>query len=148
LLAALALACLPAAGAAPEKLIEFWPPCPGRVTDGFGWRQNPFGGGGQNFHTGIDIAAKVGTPVRAVAGGTAKAGQDPAWGNYVIVRDGDVEYHYYHLSRVIVKNLEEVKTGKVIGYVGSTGASTGPHLHFAVKRCLDPFQILKNQGGK
>lgn len=121
-------------------------PVEGNISSPFGYRADPWGGDGPDFHNGIDIAADFGTPVRAVAPGVAKVGYDPeGWGNFVIVRDGAVEYHYYHLSEMAVQTGDRVEAGQMIGYVGSTGASTGPHLHFAVKTAVDPLLYLEKE---
>jgi len=117
-------------------------PVRGAVTSGFGPRVDPFTGA-INFHTGIDIAAPEGTTVRAAAGGVAKTGYDPAgWGSFVIIRDKDIEYHYYHLLETYIKTGDFIQPGQVIGLVGNTGASTGPHLHFGIKKVLNPLPLL------
>lgn len=116
----------------------YWPPVEGPVSSPFGMRPSPFGGGYTQFHNGMDIAADFYVPVRSVSQGTVKAGSDDGWGNYVIVRDAEYECHYYHMSGLEVANGQVVEPGQVLGYVGSTGASTGPHLHFSVKRSFDP----------
>lgn len=149
-LAALALclalaALIPAAARGGERpWYAWWPPVPGaRVSSPFGERADPFGGGGTAFHAGVDFAAPAGMPVYAAAAGIAKVGYDEeGWGVFVIVRDREREYHYYHLSEAAVRTGDRVEAGQVIGYVGSTGASTGPHLHFAVKANLDPLSLL------
>jgi murein DD-endopeptidase MepM/ murein hydrolase activator NlpD len=127
----------------------YWPPVEGPVSSPYGERPSPFGGGYTQFHNGVDIAADYYTPVRSVSSGTVKAGYDDGWGNYVIVRDLEFECHYYHMSSLEVTSGQAVEPGQVLGYVGSTGASTGPHLHFGVKRSLDPLLLqegMANQG--
>lgn len=94
-------------------------------------------------NNGVDIAADFYTPVRSVSHGTVKAGSDDGWGNYVIVRDFDYECHYYHMSSLEVTTGQVVEPGQVLGYVGSTGSSTGPHLHFSIKQSFDPSLIQK-----
>lgn len=122
----------------------YWPPVEGPVSSPFGLRLSPFGGGNTQFHNGIDIAADFYAPIRSVSHGTVKAGSDDGWGNYVIVRDAEYECHYYHMSSLEVSTGQVVEPGQVLGYVGSTGASTGPHLHFSIKRCFDPSLIHKD----
>ncbi len=98
---------------------------------------------GQHIHTGIDLAAPEGTPVRAAALGIAYPGFDPALaGIYVYeVVDQHVRVLYCHLSRVRIAAGQPVAAGDVIGEVGSTGLATGPHLHLEVQvdgRAIDP----------
>jgi murein DD-endopeptidase MepM/ murein hydrolase activator NlpD len=100
-----------------------------------------------HIHTGVDLAAPKGTAVRAAAGGTAALGFDPAGaGLYVTVAvDGHVRVLYCHLSAALVSPGEVVRTGQVVGNVGSTGLSTGAHLHFEVQmdgRAVDPVVWL------
>jgi len=97
-------------------------------------------------HEGIDIVVPYGTPVRSAGDGVVSyAGYAPGYGNLVIVRhSGDVETWYGHLSRISVKVGQSVKKGAQLGRAGSTGHSTGPHLHFEVRvkgRSVDPFTI-------
>ena len=96
-----------------------------------------------HLHTGIDLAAPTGNVVAAAAGGTAQIGFDPnGAGLYVALAvDGRVRVLYCHLSAALVSPGERVATGQVIGRVGSSGMSTGPHLHFEVQvagRAVDP----------
>ncbi|MEI7741120.1 MAG: peptidoglycan DD-metalloendopeptidase family protein [bacterium] len=83
-------------------------------------------------HRAIDYAASTGTPIRATADGTiVKAGWNGAYGNYTNIRhNATYSTHYGHQSKIIVKAGQRVKQGQIIGYVGSTGFSTGPHLHY------------------
>jgi murein DD-endopeptidase MepM/ murein hydrolase activator NlpD len=113
---------------------NLWP-IHGYISSGFGWRQNPFGGSSMEFHPGIDICAYYGAPVRAAADGTVEsAGWDGGYGNCITIyhRDG-IESLYGHLSGFAVKAGEKVKKGQVIGYEGSTGEATGPHVHFEIR---------------
>jgi murein DD-endopeptidase MepM/ murein hydrolase activator NlpD len=115
------------------------------VTQGFGPTSAPFeppGFGYPHFHTGIDLAAPLGTPVRAandgfveVAGTMVDAlGIPVGYGNYVKVAVGGSEEEIYgHLSAIAVAPNQVVRTGQLVGAVGSTGSSTGPHLHFEVR---------------
>ncbi len=103
--------------------------------------------GGNRNHGGIDLAAPSGTPVRASLSGTVSfSGWSGAYG-YVIYLDHDpqVQTRYAHLSGFAVETGDRVQQGDVIGYVGSTGASTGPHLHFEIRLAgvaVDPLPRL------
>lgn len=106
----------------------------GRLSSGFGMRGDPLLGG-TRFHGGVDIAAAQGTPVFATSTGTVLSA---SWGGGygILVRvshDGSVETRYAHLSAVAVRAGDAVEAGQVIGYVGSTGRSTGPHLHYETR---------------
>ncbi|MCL2014909.1 MAG: M23 family metallopeptidase [Defluviitaleaceae bacterium] len=108
-------------------------PVNGRVTSGFGWRRNPFGGGSE-FHEGIDIAAPTGTPIIATGGGRVTfAGWSGAYGNKVIINHGNgLQTLYAHASAILVNVGQYVTRGETIARVGSTGRSTGPHVHYEV----------------
>lgn len=108
-------------------------PTTGQITSGFGWRRSPYGGGRQ-FHEGIDIAAPPGTPVVATGAGTVVlAGWHGPYGYAVIVDHGfGFKTLYAHNQRLAVTVGTPVKRGQVIAYVGSSGRSTGPHLHYEV----------------
>jgi murein DD-endopeptidase MepM/ murein hydrolase activator NlpD len=112
---------------------SLWP-IEGRVTSSFGERQDPFNGEGA-FHSGIDIAAAYGTAVRAAADGdVAKAGFGSGYGREIMIEHGhDLLTLYGHLSSIAVVEGEHVTRGQVIGYVGQSGRSTGPHLHYEVR---------------
>ncbi len=109
-------------------------PLQGPLNSGFGYRQDPFGQG-TRMHTGIDIGAASGTPIQAAASGTVNsAGWNGGYGNCVIIDHGDgLATLYGHQSRIAVSAGQKVNQGDVIGYVGSTGNSTGPHLHFETR---------------
>lgn len=104
-----------------------------RVTSRFGRRNHPMLGY-TKMHKGVDFGAPAGTPVMASGEGVvAKAGWNGAYGNYVMIRhNSDYSTAYAHLSKVNVKAGQKVKQREVIGAVGSTGRSTGPHLHYEV----------------
>lgn len=106
-------------------------PVNGRRTSNFGYRTHPITGV-YKLHTGVDFGARSGTPIKAAASGTViKAGWMGAYGNAVIVdHGGGVSTLYGHCSRLACSSGKRVSQGQVIGYVGSTGYSTGPHLHF------------------
>ena len=122
-------------------------PLKGYISSPFGWRPNPFGGSGWEFHKGIDICAYYGAPIRATADGKVEyAGWFGGYGNFVKIyhRDG-IETCYGHMEKVAVKAGEHVKKGQVIGYEGSTGLSTGPHLHYEVRingTAVNPIKYL------
>ncbi len=105
-----------------------------RMTSDYGMRDHPILGGRRN-HKGIDLAAPIGTPVYATADGIVdKAEWFSSYGLYVQIEHGaDLETRYAHMSRLAVASGERVKKGDIIGYVGSTGRSTGPHLHYEVR---------------
>jgi murein DD-endopeptidase MepM/ murein hydrolase activator NlpD len=104
------------------------------LTSGFGMRTHPVLGG-RRQHQGIDLAAPTGTPVYATADGiVSRADWYSSYGLYISVNHGaSMETRYAHLSRLAVAAGDEVKKGDLIGYVGSTGRSTGPHLHYEVR---------------
>lgn len=117
-------------------------PFPGRVTSHFGWRQDPFGAG-PRFHSGIDLAADCGREVDAVADGRVTfAGETPGYGRTVVIEhEGGASTRYAHLAAIDVRAGEPVVAGEIIGTVGQTGRSTGPHLHFELRqngRPVDP----------
>ncbi|MEM9608721.1 MAG: M23 family metallopeptidase, partial [Actinomycetota bacterium] len=123
-------------------------PVPGaRLSSAFGSRVHPIWGVRQ-LHAGADAAAPTGTPVRAAAGGTVVAVRSglTAYGTIVLIDHGDrVATLYAHLSRTDVEVGAVVSTGDVLGGVGSTGFSTGPHLHFEVRVDgvpIDPASVL------
>lgn len=112
------------------------PPVAGaRMSSGFGMRFHPILGYSR-FHRGVDYAAGYGTPIRAVTDGVvAFAGRSGGHGNHIRINHaGGLASGYSHLSRYAVSSGVRVVQGQVIGYVGSTGLSTGPHLHFEVYR--------------
>ena len=104
------------------------------MTSGFGMRWHPVVGG-RRQHKGVDLAAPTGTPIHASADGTvAMAERYSGYGLYVqIEHGGSLETRYGHMSRIAVAEGQFVHKGDVIGYVGSTGRSTGPHLHYEVR---------------
>jgi murein DD-endopeptidase MepM/ murein hydrolase activator NlpD len=109
-------------------------PVTGTITSPFGWRSNPFGGAPE-FHPGLDIAAPTGTTVTAAAAGTVIVAQwYGGYGNYILIdHGGGYSTGYGHLSAIYVSDGQSVARGQAIGAVGSTGQSTGPHLHFEVR---------------
>jgi murein DD-endopeptidase MepM/ murein hydrolase activator NlpD len=105
----------------------------GFIGSGFGWRSDPFSGE-MSHHSGIDFAAPTGTPIRAAAGGVVVLAEyHPVWGNIVEVDHGNALLtRYAHASRLSVALGDIVKRGQKLAEVGSTGRSTGSHLHFEV----------------
>jgi murein DD-endopeptidase MepM/ murein hydrolase activator NlpD len=120
-------------------------PVDGRLSSAFGPRRDPITGEPQ-FHGGVDLAAPQGSDVRAATGGEViYSGRRERAGNVVEVRRGDVVMSYAHLDQVLVGAGQTVSAGDVLATVGSTGRTTGPHLHFAVSRdgkALDPALVL------
>jgi murein DD-endopeptidase MepM/ murein hydrolase activator NlpD len=116
-----------------------------RLTSPFGPRINPVTGN-PRFHQGLDLAAPAGTEVFAVRDGVVtRQGYDPVYGNYIILSHGDWTSLYGHLSEIYTVLLNSVRSGNLIGRVGSTGQSTGPHLHFELRQngiALDPEKYL------
>lgn len=104
------------------------------LTSGFGMRTHPVLGG-RRGHKGIDLASPTGTPIRATADGmVSRADWFSSYGLYVsLEHGGSLETRYGHMSRLNVAAGQSVKKGDIIGYVGSTGRSTGPHLHYEVR---------------
>jgi murein DD-endopeptidase MepM/ murein hydrolase activator NlpD len=109
-------------------------PVNGAVTSGFGPRAHPIYGGSR-MHAGVDITASSGTPIKAAGDGVVRmAVSNGGYGNWTLIDHGDgLATGYAHQSRIGVSVGQRVSTGEVIGYVGSTGASTGPHLHWEVR---------------
>jgi murein DD-endopeptidase MepM/ murein hydrolase activator NlpD len=115
----------------------------GRITSSFGWRVHPIYKS-RKFHSGVDIAISSGTPIHAAAKGLVlHAGWWGGYGNCVIIdHGGGVATLYGHCSSLAVSAGQEVRQGQTIGFVGSTGLSTGPHVHFEVQRngqAVSPF---------
>lgn len=114
-------------------------PVPGPIVSPFGPRVDPVSGA-QGFHPGIDLEATYGTPIHACRSGVVVlAGPEGGYGNAVVLdHGGDMATLYGHQSRLAVHADQHVNAGDVIGYVGSTGYSTGPHLHFEVRLTGNP----------
>jgi len=139
-----------AAGPAPDRLLL--PVAGATLTQGFGCTPvllepaNPQCPSG-HFHSGLDLAAAVGTTVRAAAAGHARVLWNPSgYGLYVLIdHGGGLQTLYGHLSAATVQDGDGVRGGEQVGRMGSTGLSTGPHLHFEVRRSgrpVDPTQYL------
>lgn len=121
-------------GVTEEKPLVFKAPTDGEITSGFGSRVHPISGNTLE-HTGTDIAAPSGqTVISAAPGVVSVTGYDEANGNYVVIKHNDeITTVYAHLSKICVAANEAVDDNTKIGEVGSSGVSTGPHLHFEVK---------------
>ncbi len=122
--------------------IKYKAPLVGVVTSRFGYRDHPIIEDA-SFHTGLDIAAKKGAAIVAFADGTVEAvGNNATYGNYLLINHGSgIKSFYGHNSKVTVKKGAKVKLGQKVAEVGSTGMSTGPHLHFEIRQNnirLDP----------
>ena len=127
-------------------------PVEGTLEGGFGGRRNPFGGSGFEFHSGQDIEAPWGAPVVAGASGRVSfVGWQNGYGQLVIVdHGGGLTTRYGHLSHIDVELNQVVNRAQLLGKVGSTGRSTGPHLHYEVRindQPVDPlpYLLLSNQ---
>jgi LysM repeat protein len=109
-------------------------PVRGRITSNYGYRPNPFSSGPREFHSGMDIALAHGMPVKAaMSGRVSSAGYDNVYGNFVVItHHSNYKTMYGHMSAIKTKVGAYVVTGQQIGNVGSTGRSTGPHVHFTV----------------
>ncbi|HET7713054.1 MAG TPA: M23 family metallopeptidase [Patescibacteria group bacterium] len=136
-------------GQLPDFKGKFLMPVAGaKVTSDFGPRIHPIKGS-KGIHTGTDFAARMGTPVYAVADGIVEraTSNGGAYGNQVIVNlGGGLEGMYGHLSKYTVQPGQRVRKGQVVGYVGSTGLSTGPHLHFETRYKGTPVNPHKYLG--
>ena len=115
-----------------------------KISSKFGYRMDPFTKK-RRLHNGIDLRASIGTETFAMLPGIITTiGRDRSRGNYVIIRHGNYVVTYCHLSRILVRQGQMVEPGEAVGLVGSTGRSTGPHLHLMLhrgKQLLNP-QIL------
>jgi murein DD-endopeptidase MepM/ murein hydrolase activator NlpD len=128
-----------------EVIPTLWP-LEGRITDEYGYRKDPFTGK-RKFHTGLDIAADTGTPVKAAASGTVTS----VYNIYATGRTVEVDHGngfvtlYGHCSKILVEPGQQVKKGEEIAKVGNTGRSTGPHLHLEIQlygTTIDPLEYL------
>ncbi len=122
----------------------------GKINNEFGFRKNPFGGRSYEFHNGMDIDGERGDPIVAPASGTVlRAGWQGGYGNLVEIDHGNgLITRYGHMSKVEVEAGKTVSRGVLIGYVGSTGRSTGPHLHYELllgDRPINPRRFLPQE---
>jgi murein DD-endopeptidase MepM/ murein hydrolase activator NlpD len=121
-------------------------PLRGRITSKFGMRRHPYWGG-RHQHTGLDIATSYGDPIRSAdSGEVIFSGWWDGYGKAVVIdHGGNITTVYAHMSRIYAQNGAKITKGQIIGLVGSTGYSTGPHLHFEVRvkgRPQDPMRYL------
>lgn len=135
------LACIPAIQPISNKDLK-------RIASGFGYRIHPIFKT-HKFHSGIDFTAPNGTPIYATGNGTVVTAERGAgYGNHVVINHGfGYQSLYGHMSRVKVRNGQRVKRGELIGYVGSTGTSTAPHVHYEVvkgKNKINPINYFFN----
>ena len=140
-------------GRSAQKSLLKTPVSGARLTSGFGMRRHPLLGYSK-MHTGVDFGVPYGTPIRAAGSGTIQiAGRNGAYGITVKIQHGkSYETLYAHMSKLAagIRRGSKVNQGQIIGYVGSTGRSTGPHLHYEVRvndRPVNPTRI-KSAGGK
>jgi len=124
----------PPRAARPSGALPSLLPAGGRLTGVFGWRADPIHGA-TRFHSGVDLAAPAGSPIRATQGGSVKsAGWSGNYGYMVTLDHGNgVETRYAHMSAINVEAGRSVNQGDIIGLVGSSGRSTGPHVHYEVR---------------
>mgnify|MGYP000867558287 CR=1 FL=1 len=120
-------------------------PLVGTITSRYGYRSLRISG--SNWHAGLDIDGHTGDPIVAAAGGRVKfSGWQGGYGFLVVIEDGDTEYYYAHASELLVNEGDVVAAGDTIALVGSTGNSTGSHLHFEVRvdgEAVDPLSLLE-----
>ena len=121
-----------------------WPTTTSSISDGYGWRICPFHG--KEFHDGLDITASTGCPIYAIGDAmVTRASWYGGYGNCVVITCGNgVSALYGHLSKISCRAGQFVTRGTVLGYTGSTGNSTGPHLHFTVFKngtTINPYSI-------
>jgi len=114
----------------------------------YGWRIDPFNGN-KAFHEGLDFTADAGTPIHAAADGiVSESNRTPDYGNIIKIQHGSgLETRYAHASKLLVKVGERVVKGQAVALVGSTGRSTGPHLHYEIRlngEALDPRKYLQS----
>lgn len=127
-------------------------PVHGRITSEYGYRTNPISGA-YALHSGVDIATDEGTPISAAYSGVVKdTGVGVKRGKYVLMEHSDGSQTLYcHCSQILVDEDDMIMAGEQIALVGSTGWSTGPHLHFEIRRdgsSIDPLTVLSAENGR
>lgn len=133
----------------PAFLPSVWPH-QGKINNEFGFRRNPFGGRSYEFHSGMDIDGERGDLVIAPSGGTViKAGWSGGYGNMLEIDHGNgLTTRYGHLSKIEVGVGDQITRGQLVAYVGSTGRSTGPHLHYELRlndKSINPRHVLPQE---
>ncbi len=126
-----------------KKKVFYWP-LKGKITSGFGRRVSPFSRSRVSFHKGIDISAKIGTSFRSTQDGVVIRSRGMhGYGNCIfILHPGNYISVYAHNKKNLVKKNQIVRKGEVIGLIGATGAATGPHLHFEVRKFMKPIDPI------
>lgn len=130
--------------------VPLGPPVAGTVTSKFGSRRDPFNGE-PAFHSGVDIKCDSGTEIFARADGVVVSrGYTAGFGNYLVIDHGhSFETRYLHMLKSLVKKGEKITRGQLIGLVGNTGRSTGPHLHYEINyrdRAINPIKFMQIAG--
>ena len=123
-------------------------PCAGYISSNYGYRMSPFDGTTRQFHSGLDIGAAMGAPIKAaMAGRVSQVGYNDSFGNYIIIsHHSGYRTLYAHLNTILVRPGATVATGERIGLMGSTGRSTGSHLHFTVFKdgvAVNPRHLMR-----
>lgn len=116
-----------------------------KINSPYGYRKDPFSGK-RKFHNGLDLHARSSKVLAMLTGEVVTVGQDNASGKYVTLKHGDFIVSYCHLSRILAYQGQSVKAGDIVGITGSTGRSTGEHLHITCKfhgNIIDPMIVLK-----
>lgn len=129
-----------------DKKINIIKPVEGVITSTYGAREEILSGVG-SFHTGLDIANKLNTEIKSATDGivTKVEYNNKYWGNYIIIAIKNVNFKYAHLNEILVHENDSIKQGIIIGKMGSTGYSTGSHLHFEISvdsRTVDPKKFI------
>lgn len=129
-----------------QKTTTFIKPIEGSISSNYGFRETATGRVPKN-HTGVDIAAPIGTKIKAATDGEiVLASEEGDYGKHLKVQIGEVSIIYAHCNNLYVKQGEHIVQGQEIAEVGSTGNSTGPHLHFEIRiseRVINPQKILE-----
>ncbi len=133
----------------PEFLPTMWAHL-GKINNEFGFRRNPFGGRNYEFHPGMDIDGEKGDMVIAPANGTViKAGWTGGYGNMIEIDHGNgLSTRYGHLSKIEIQVGDTIQRGQLLGLIGSTGRSTGPHLHYELRlndKSINPRVLLPQE---